>query len=58
MSYFTLLFKKNWPRYVQKNEKISVITIFKKQYFLNKKYRPLVVLREEADDSLLPVDQI
>jgi hypothetical protein len=31
---------------------------FKNQYFLNKKYRPLAVLKEEASDSLLPVDQI
>jgi hypothetical protein len=31
---------------------------FKNQYFLDKKYRPLAVLREEASDILLPVYQI
>jgi hypothetical protein len=58
MSYFTLFFKKNWPRYVQKAEKISEVTIFKNRYFINKKFHPLAVLREEESDSLLPVDQI
>jgi hypothetical protein len=58
MSYFTLFFKKNWPKYVKKTDKISEATIFKNQYFLNKKFCPLAVLREDASDSLLPVDQI
>jgi hypothetical protein len=58
MSYFTLFFQKNWPRYVQKTEKISEVTVFKNQYFLNKIYRPLAVLREEASDSLLPVVKV
>jgi hypothetical protein len=53
MCYFTLFFKINWSRYVQKTEKISEVTIFKNQNFLNKKYRPLAVLREEASDNLL-----
>jgi hypothetical protein len=58
MRYFTLLSKKNWPKYVQKTEKISEVTIFKNQYILNNKNRPLAVLREEASDSLLPVYQV
>jgi hypothetical protein len=47
-----MFFKTNWPRYVQKTEKISEVTIiFKNQYFLNKKFRPLAVLREIASNS-------
>jgi hypothetical protein len=57
MSYFTLFFKKNWSGY-QKTEKISEVTVFKNQYFLKKKYRPLAVLRKDASDSLLPLYQI
>jgi hypothetical protein len=53
-----MFLKKNWPRYVQKTEKISVVTVFKNQYFLNEKNRPLAILREEASDSFLPVNQI
>jgi hypothetical protein len=34
----------------KKTEKISERTVFKDQYFLNKKYRPLAVLRKEAND--------
>jgi hypothetical protein len=43
---------------LKKTDKMSEVTIFKNQYFLNKKNRPLAVLREKASDSLLPVDQI
>jgi hypothetical protein len=53
MRYFTLFSKKHWPSYVQKTEKISEVTVFKNQYFLNKKHRPLAVLRKEASDSFL-----
>jgi hypothetical protein len=37
----------------KKTEKISEVTVFKNQYFLKKKYRPLAVLRKEASVSLL-----
>jgi hypothetical protein len=58
MRYFTLFSKKKkWQRYFHKTEKISEVTIFKNQYFLNKKSHRLAVLREEARDSLLPVYQ-
>jgi hypothetical protein len=53
MRYFTCFFKQNWPSYVQKTEQISEVTVFKNQYFPNKKYHPLVVLRKDASDSLL-----
>jgi hypothetical protein len=42
----------------KKTEKISEVTIFKYQYFLNNKNRFLAVLKEEASDSLLPVYQV
>jgi hypothetical protein len=58
MRCFTLFSKKKRPRYIQKTEKISEVTIFNNQYFLNKKSHHLAVLREEARDSLLPVYQI
>jgi hypothetical protein len=59
MSYFIFFSKKKRvPRYFAKTEKISEVTIFKNQYFLNKKSLHLAVLREEARDSLLPVYQI
>jgi hypothetical protein len=58
MRYFTLFSKKNWPNYIQKTEKISEVTVFKNQYNLNKKYRPLVVLRKEVSESLLQARQI
>jgi hypothetical protein len=45
MRYFKLI----------KTEKISGVTIFKNQYFPNNKNHPLMVLREDASDSLLPV---
>jgi hypothetical protein len=50
--------KKIGQRYVQKSEKISEVIqkLIKNQYFLNKKYRRLAFLREEASNSLLPVD--
>jgi hypothetical protein len=41
----------------KKTEKISEVTIFKNQYFLNNNNRPLAGLKEEASDSLLPVYQ-
>jgi hypothetical protein len=34
------------------------VTVFKNQYFLNKIFRPLAVLRIEASDSLLQACQI
>jgi hypothetical protein len=52
---YLLCFKNNWARNFQKTEKISEVTIFKNQYFLNNKNNPLAVLREEASDSLIPV---
>jgi hypothetical protein len=54
MSYFTFFLKKIG----QKTGKISEVSVFKNQYFLNKKYSSLEVLREDANDSLLPVSQI
>jgi hypothetical protein len=54
----SLCSKKKWPRYFQKTEKILEVIIFKNKYFLNKKSYHLAVLREEARDSLLPVNQI
>jgi hypothetical protein len=57
MRYFTLFSKKN-GRDIFKKQKISEVTIFKNQYFLNKKKPLLAVLREEASDSLLSVYQI
>jgi hypothetical protein len=39
-------------------QKIAEVTIFKNQYFLNNKNHLLVVLKEEASDSLLPVYQV
>jgi hypothetical protein len=53
MRYFTLFSKKNWPFW-----QISEVTVLKDQYFLNKKYRPLAVLRKKANDSLLQACQI
>jgi hypothetical protein len=58
MRYFTLFSKNNWPSYVQKTEKILEVTVFKNQYFLNRKFHPLAVLRKEASDSLLQACQI
>jgi hypothetical protein len=58
MRYFTLFSKKNWSSYVQKPEKIYEVTVFKNQYLLHKKYRPLAGLRKEASDSLLRACQI
>jgi hypothetical protein len=58
MSFFTLVSKKKWPSYVQETEIISEVTVFKNQYFSDKKYRPLAVLRKEASNSLLQACQI
>jgi hypothetical protein len=58
MRYFTLFSIKKWPRYFQKTDEISEVTIFKNQYFPNKRKPPLEVLKEEASDSLLSVYQI
>jgi hypothetical protein len=58
MRYFILFSKKKLPSYFQKTEKISEVNVFKNQFFLNKKYRPLAVLRKEASDSLLQAYQI
>jgi hypothetical protein len=61
MRYFTLFSKKkkkNWPRYFQKTEKTLEVTIFKNKYFLNNENGLLAVLREEASDSLLPINQV
>jgi hypothetical protein len=58
MRYLTCFSKTNWPRYFQKTEKISEVTIFKNQYFLNNKNHPLMVLKKEASNSLLPVYQV
>jgi hypothetical protein len=58
MRYFTLISKKKIAKIFPKPEKISEVTIFKNQYFLDNKNRPLAVLREEASDSLLPVYQV
>jgi hypothetical protein len=38
----------------EKTEKVSEVTIFKYQYFLNNKNCPLAVLRQEVHGSLLP----
>jgi hypothetical protein len=58
MRYFTLKKKCFWSVYFQKTEKNSEVTIFKNQYFLNNKNHLLMVLRQEANDSLLPVYQV
>jgi hypothetical protein len=56
MRYFTLFSKKK--KLVQKTEKISEVTVFKNQYFRNKNYRPLAVLRKKASYSLLQACRI
>jgi hypothetical protein len=59
MRFFTLISKKRIGQDIsKKTEKISEVTVFKNQYILNKKYRPLAVLREKVNNSLLPVYQI
>jgi 5-methylthioribose kinase len=55
MRYFTLFKKKKkLAKIFTKTEKISKMTIFKNQYFLNNKNRHSAVLRKEASSTSLP----
>jgi hypothetical protein len=58
MRNFALFKKKIVEDISKKTEKISEVTIFKNQYFVNNKNRHLAVLNEEPNDSILPVYQI